>query len=66
MGSLEENDQWVFYVENIHSKDKYVDDQWKSVRLQMLQELNLMEKVPEGFSCELTPEMKNYIECLSD
>ena len=60
------DDQWVFYVNNIFTKDKFVDDQWKTLKSHMIQELSLLGNVPVGFICELTPEMKDYLDGLSD
>ena len=66
MITFKDKSQWVFYVDKISSKMSFIEDQWKILKSHILQELNLLGKVPIGFSCALTPEMKDYLDGLND
>ena len=66
MENLNENDQWLFLLENICSGIPDIELQWGSLKSGIIQELNLMGHVPAGFHSNPRQELQDYIDSLSD
>ena len=66
MGTLQENDQWLFLIENIRSEIPEIERQWAELKAGIIQELNLMGHVPIGFHRNARQELQDYIDSLSD
>ena len=66
MGNLNEGHQWLFLLENIRSEISEIEIQWGGLKVGMIQELNLMGKVPMGYHKNARQELQDYIDSLSD
>ena len=66
MGTLQENDQWLFLIENIRSEIPEIERQWAELKAGIIQELNLMGHIPVGYHKNARQELQDYIDNLSD
>ena len=66
MGTLQENDQWLFLIENIRSEIPDIERQWAELKAGIIQELNLMGHIPVGYHKNARQELQDYIDNLSD
>ena len=66
MDNLRKGHQWVFLVENIWSEIPDIERQWAEQKAGIIQELNLMGKVPIGFHTHPNQDIQDYLDTLSD